>query len=373
MTKSIAIIGTRGYPSYYGGFETAVRKLAPFLADCDWTVTVYGRRKASREVAAEADPRISQKITFGIENRSFSTLSFGLTSVLHAVRTKPDVALVMNVANGFWLPLLKLRGIPTLVNVDGMEWERAKWGRLARTVFRLGARLTAKFADELVADAKEIQHRWKVQFGRESTFIPYGGDEISPLELGEELRSRSYVLVVARFVPENTIHEFFEAADRLAKEYPVVVVGASGYGGALDEKAELLDRKHPNFNWLGRISDDARLFALWQHAGAYFHGHSVGGTNPALVQAMATGAPIVALDTAFNREVLGNDSIFTSNSPMDIYDSIVRLMESESLQEATSTSNIERARSLYSWSSVLEKYQDRLLCLVERKKNKNRP
>ncbi|MBT8159265.1 MULTISPECIES: glycosyltransferase [Arthrobacter] len=365
MTKSMAIIGTRGYPSYYGGFETAVRKLAPYLADNGWDVTVYGRGEQTKAADVEADPRIRRKNTPGIESRSFSTLSFGLTSVIHALKTKPDVVLVMNVANGFWLPLLRLRGIPTLVNVDGMEWERAKWGRVAKMVFRLGAHFTARFADELVADAKEIQRRWKAQFRRDSTFIPYGGDEVSGLVLEEGLEHRSYVLVVARFVPENTIQQFLEASDQLAQKYKIVVVGTSGYGGELDEMAEKLSRKHSNFKWLGRISDDKRLFALWEHAGAYFHGHSVGGTNPALVQAMATGAPIVALDTVFNREVLGDDAIFTSDSPDDIRETIEKLMESNPQQEKSSEANLKRGREMYSWDSVLGKYRKSLDKLTE--------
>ncbi len=109
--RSVAIIGTRGYPSYYGGFETAVRKLAPFLAESGWDVTVYGR-PGPETADPTRDARVHVVTTRGIENKSLSTLSFGLTSCLHAARKRPDVALVMNVANGFWLPLLKLRGHP---------------------------------------------------------------------------------------------------------------------------------------------------------------------------------------------------------------------------------------------------------------------
>jgi len=361
----VSIIGTRGYPSYYGGFETAVRKLAPYLADRGWDVTVYGRHNAVKVDDPELDTRISRVTTFGIEKQSLSTLSYGLTSVLHTCLHKPDVALVMNVANGFWLPLLRLRGIPTIVNVDGMEWERAKWGPVARLIFRWGAQLTARYADELVSDAQEIAKRWRDQFKRESTFIPYGGDTIPPLNISDDLEHRSYILLVARFVPENTIREFFQAADRLAKHFPVVVVGNSGYGGELDDMAEAMSMKHPNFRWLGRIDEDSRLFSLWQHAGAYFHGHSVGGTNPALVQAMATGAPTIALDTPFNREVLGEDGMFTTNDSADIYESIYSLMHSKENQELNSRRNLDRGGRLYSWESVLSKYDDRLMVISQ--------
>ncbi len=120
MKRSVAIIGTRGYPSYYGGFETAVRRLAPFLADEGWDVNVYCRPGATRD-DNDRDARVKTTTTLGLEKKSLSTLSYGLTAALHACWQKPDVALVMNVANGFWLPLLRLRGIPTVVNVDGID------------------------------------------------------------------------------------------------------------------------------------------------------------------------------------------------------------------------------------------------------------
>src|SRR5690606_34145591 len=131
------------------------------------------------------------------------------SAALHARRDPPDVALVMNVANGFWLPLLRRAGIPTLVNVDGIEWDRAKWGALAKSVFRRGARLTAAHATQLVYDSHEIARRWNEEFDRDGIYIPYGGDPAPltlPLETG--LTSRGYALLVARLVPENTVKEF---------------------------------------------------------------------------------------------------------------------------------------------------------------------
>lgn len=127
--KSVSIIGTRGYPSYYGGFETAVRKLAPFLADAGWNVSVYGRSGSTVPSDPERDSRVESLLTRGVNSKSLSTLSFGLSACWHAFRRKPDAVLVMNVANGFFLPLFRLRRIPTLVNVDGIEWDRAKWGK----------------------------------------------------------------------------------------------------------------------------------------------------------------------------------------------------------------------------------------------------
>lgn len=363
MNPSVAIIGTRGYPSYYGGFETAVRKLAPFLAADGWDVTVYGRAGATKDADPERDTRVRTVVTGGVESKSLSTLSYGFTAALHALKDKPDVALVMNVANGYFLPLLKLRGIKTLVNVDGIEWDRAKWGRLAKFVFRMGAKLTARFADNLVFDSREIERRWNREFGRDGVFIPYGGDVPPQLPIEAGLEHRGYVLVVARFVPENTIPEFLDAAEIIAEKYPVVIVGSSGYGGPLDQQAHALAAKNSNVHALGHISNDTRLLALWQHAGVYFHGHSVGGTNPTLVQAMATGTPIVARDTVYNREVLGEGARLCAAEAGDIASAIGALMADSDERTAASRRASERASALYTWQGVNSAYAAALTAL----------
>lgn len=356
MRRTVAIIGTRGYPSYYGGFETAVRKLAPFLADQQWDVTVYGR-SAGRKDASDRDPRIGVVTTAGLESKSLSTLSYGLTACLHAAWSKPKVALVMNVANGFWLPFLRLRGIPTVVNVDGIEWERAKWGRTAKLMFKLGALMTARFGTVLIADSKEIARRWREEFGRECVFIPYGGDVGGQRSEDDELPPKSYVLVVARFVPENTVPEFVQAAKELARDYVVVIVGSSGYGGPLEEDVSHLASENGNVRWLGHVADDERLLSLWRNCGAYFHGHSVGGTNPALIQAMANGAPVVARDTVYNREVLGEDAAFCSPDPTAIITAIRKVMDSPSEQERLSNLSLNRVQDGYTWDAVCTKYE----------------
>jgi glycosyltransferase involved in cell wall biosynthesis len=365
MTRSVAIIGTRGYPSYYGGFETAVRKLAPYLADQGWDVTVYGRAGAVRDNDPLLDTRIRCVQTWGLETKSLSTLSYGLTATVHAMRLKPDVAIVMNVANGYWLPLLMARSIPTLVNVDGIEWDRAKWGRVAKKVFHVGASWTAKFGTRLVFDAKAIAKRWGSEFRRDGDFIPYGGDLPGDLPVVEGLTHRGYVLMVARFVPENTVAEFMDAARRLSETWPIVIVGSTGYGGELDDKARELAKTRASVTWLGHVSDDKKLLSLWQHSGAYFHGHSVGGTNPALVQAMACGAPIVARDTVYNREVLEEAAIFVRADSLDIEGGITTMMTSPDSQDVYSKRSAARRGAGYSWEAVCEKYESALMRLVK--------
>ena len=360
MNRSVAIIGTRGYPSYYGGFETAVRRLAPYLVDQGWDVTVYGRDGSTKESDPTRDPRVHTPVTRGIESKSLSTLSYGATAMFDASRRRPDVALVMNVANGFWLPFLRARGVPTLLNVDGIEWDRAKWGRLAKAMFRGGAKATAWWADELVFDAHAIGDRWRRDFRRDGVFIPYGGDVPEDLPIEPGLTHRGYALAVARFVPENTVGEFLEAAETVARTHHVVIVGSTGYGGELDDKAQKLADANARVHWLGHVSDDDRLHSLWQHAGAYFHGHSVGGTNPALVQAMSCAAPTVARNTVYNREVLDDAAVFVEPTPSAIADGVLRLLGDPALQEDLSARAFARGRAEYSWEGVCARYEESL-------------
>ena len=364
--RRVVIIGSRGYPSYYGGFETLVRKLTPFLADRGWDVVVYGRPSTTVPTEAPTPPNVTSVMTKGIDSRSLSTLSFGATAAMHAVAHNADVALVLNVANGFFLPALRLRGIPSVVNVDGLEWQRAKWSRLGKAVFKSGARFTARFANHVVCDSTNIATVWQDQFRRDSVFIPYGGDiPAVRYPVPEGLEHAKYVLLVARFVPENTVEEFLDAAETLATRYKVVIVGSSGHGGPLEDRVRELTADNPSVIWTGHISDDHHLHSLWQHCGAYFHGHSVGGTNPALVQAMACGAPTVARDTVYNREVLPESSLFVQPNPAAIVEGISMMMDSDLRRHAARSAVQGRARDLYSWEAICAAYETALINAID--------
>jgi glycosyltransferase involved in cell wall biosynthesis len=358
--RTVAVIGTRGYPSYYGGFETATRKLVPYLVESGWEVTVYCRRD---QVAVMREDGVRQVFTPGVDSRRLSTLSFGLTAVLHAVFRRPDVALVMNCANGFWIPLLRLRRIPVVVNVDGLEWERDKWGRVARRVFLWGAILCARWAQTLVYDSRAIKQYWAERFDRDGEFIPYGGDDLEPGLLCEAFEPQSYVLLVARFVPENSVGEFLEAVPRLAEHVAVVLVGGA-QDGPLEQQAQNLAASHENVWWLGHISDDRRLHALWHHSRVYFHGHSVGGTNPALVQAMALGCTVVARDTVYNREVLSDAGCFTAPTATAIVESVLQVCAAGGDRQSQRAR--QRAREFYAWPVVCADYE-RVLSAASRR------
>jgi glycosyltransferase involved in cell wall biosynthesis len=272
----------------------------------------------------------------------------------------------MNVANGYWLPFLKARRIPTIVNVDGVEWMRDKWGPLARKVFLGGARATALLADELICDSQAICRLWRDEFQRSGIFIPYGGDLVDIAPTYDDLGSREYVLFVARLVPENSVQQFFAACSRLSEDFDVVIVGSSGYGGEFDQMANELCLKHRRVRWYGHLRDDGALNSLWHHAGVYFHGHTVGGTNPSLVQAMACGSPIVAVDTVFNREVLGNAGALVQPNSDSIANEIVSLMRDEKRKEEMGDAARKRAGAVYSWESVCHEYETLLKALVDK-------
>jgi glycosyltransferase involved in cell wall biosynthesis len=183
----------------------------------------------------------------------------------------------------------------------------------------------------------------------------------------DELPKGKYVLFVARLVPENTVAEFLAAAEGLSRHHPVVIVGSSGNGGPLEAQIRHLAQSKPNLTWLGHIADDRRLYSLWQNCGVYFHGHSVGGTNPALVQAMACGAPILARDTVFNREVLLDAGIFVEPHRQSILRAAEKLLLDQPLQEVLRARARHRAKEAYAWDSVCVAYENALESAIKEK------
>jgi glycosyltransferase involved in cell wall biosynthesis len=356
----IHIVGTRGFPSSYGGFETLVRHLAPYLVARGHQVTVFDREPERRQDGHRTRVVDGVRVfsSWGLDGTASSTLSHGLSSTFVTAKERPNVALVMNVANGFFLPVFRARGVPVALNVDGIEWERDKWSSVGKRVFRAAAASTAWWADCLIADSMAIAERWRTEFHRESCFIPYGGDPQSRLPGPERvvhlgLEPGGYVLIVARLVPENNVPIMLEAARRTGK--PTVVVG-SGCGSDLEQQIRA-QHNPPQVTALGHVSDQGLLSALWAHCGVYLHGHSVGGTNPALVQAMGLGAPVLALDTPFNREVVVRDDLLV---PLET-DVIARradlLLRSPELRAAATAWGRARVATVYNWAAVCAGYE----------------
>jgi glycosyltransferase involved in cell wall biosynthesis len=358
----IGILGSRGFPSTYGGYETLVRHLARRWVADGHDVTVYCRsRKDSRRTWTTEGVRC--RWTPGIETTSLSTLSFGATAHLDASMRSYDVVLVLNVANGFFLPLLKARNIPSVVNTDGMEWERGKWGRLARRVFLVGAQLSARYADLLVADSQAIGAIWETKFGVKSRFIPYGGvvshKSSSSHIAAAGLEPEQYVLAVARLIPENNVGLLLDAAESGDIRYPIVVVGSGASKTPIEERLRALSDAG-KVKWMGHISDQDLLLELWEQCGVYVHGHSVGGTNPSLLQALGAGAPTLALDTAFNREVVRDDEQLFAAEPHDLAIRINKVLARPDVRARYRARGQAIIRDRYAWPNVIDAYLDAL-------------
>jgi len=347
-----------------------VRYLARDWVKLGLDVTVYCRNRPGKE-RSWVEEGVHCRWTPGLNTTALSTISFGLTSHVDASRQGFDAVLVLNVANGFFLPFLRHRSVGVALNTDGIEWERGKWGYTAQQVFRRGAKASARHADVLVADSQAIAAIWQKEFGVESVFVPYGSPILeaeSPdrvRELG--LEPDSYILIVARLVPENNLELILDATANL-EQHKVVVVGSGD--SPIEQRLFGLDRGE-SLNWLGHVSDQSLLNDLWSHCGLYVHGHSVGGTNPALLQALGAGAPVLALDTPFNREVLAVDNqLFPADRDV-LAQRIASSMSDPSLRKEWSRRGKETIRSRYSWEDVSERYLQVLELAIERRKRRS--
>lgn len=311
-------------------------------------------------------------MTKGLAGKSSATATHGLSAAANALRSDFDVVLGLNVANGPSLALLRLAGVPVVLNVDGIEWERTKWGGLAKLAFRTGARVSAWAATELIADAQEIQRVWENTFGVRPTFIPYGAD----LDEGHEtdrlievgVEAGRFLLVVARLAPENNVELLLDALDQFDYGLPTVVVGSANYENPVE--ARLLGlRDAGKIVWLGHVDDQALLSQLWRGCAVYFHGHSVGGTNPALLQALAHGAPTIAVETPYNREVLAYPDQLVQPTPADVAEAVRSLAEDPSRQRLLAERGRATIQDRYQWASVLQAYEDALVrCSATRRR-----
>ncbi|RFA08560.1 glycosyl transferase [Subtercola boreus] len=356
----IALVGTRGVPAAYGGFETAVEEIGQRLVARGHEVTVYCRRTN----APRQKRFLGMKLVHlpAVKAKTVETLSHTALSVLHMFFTKRnDVAFVFNAANSPFVPIVRARGAATAVHVDGLEWKRGKWGKTGRKYYRIAEELAVRQADALISDAAGIADYYSHEFGIPTELLTYGTkvlrepatDRLS--ELG--LEAGRYHLVVARFEPENHVDIIVEGYHASDATLPLVVVGSAPYAAAYTERIAQTAGSDDRIRMLGGVWDQEQLDQLYANALSYLHGHSVGGTNPSLLRAMGAGTAVIAYDVVFNREVLGTDGRFFSDSA----EVALELAAAEALVDETAErgANLrERAASMYDWDIVTAGYEE---------------
>lgn len=357
----MAIIGTRGIPASYGGFETFAQELAPRLVERGHDVTVYGRRHVIkwdepyyRGVRVVLLPTIATKYT--------DTPVHTLLSCLHALGSGYDVVLACNAANALFLVILRVFGIPTVLNVDGIERLRRKWGPLGRGWYRLGEYLATKVPSVAVSDAEVIRQYYLHRWGSDSIMIPYGADTEPQSTQDANLERWSiephkYVLVVTRLEPENNADMVVRAFHSVVTDMRLMIVGdapyASGYKQHLDGLAALDDR----VVLAGSVYGDDYV-ALQKNAYCYVQATEVGGTHPALIEAMALCGCVVANGTPENVEVLGSTGLTYGPGDQDELSEILQqLLDQPSRAESMRPASRERIQRHYSWDAVTDAYE----------------
>ena len=370
----IALVGTRGVPARYGGFETAVEAVGKRLAAAGHEVTVYCRRpRGSTEEELPATYLGMRLVVLpAVRSRAAETLTHTGLSVAHLCRAGTDAAFVFNAANAPLLPLLRAARIPVATHVDGLEWKRAKWSGLGRRYYRMAESLAVRWSDALIADAQGIADYYRRSFGAPTVQIAYGAPVIDPgaARLGElGLEPGGYHLVVARFEPENNVLPIVEGFRRSRAELPLVVVGSAPYAHAYTTAVH--DAADGRVRFLGGVWDQDLLDQLYAGAATYLHGHSVGGTNPSLLRAIGAGAPVIAFDVDFNREVVRSAGRYFTG-PDDV---AALVEEAEADPDATAArgkAGLEEA-ARYDWDEVAEAYAELAARLPAMRREGKRP
>ena len=355
----IAIIGSRGYPYVYSGYETLVKALAERLTAQGVQVTVY-----CHAYLFEQKPALLNGIRLvyipTVKSKVLSQPVHSFMAFWHVVFSKADAVLVLNVSNGPFGLITKLFRKPTLMNVDGLEWLRPKWKGLGARYFKWAAKMAVKFNDVLVTDADAMQAIYLQEFGAKSVVITYGADssEGANLSFLQEwnLQERDYFLIVGRMIPDNNADLLIEGFIQSGSTKKLVIVGDVPYADAYADKIRAMS--DPRLVFTGYVRNAQTLASLYKFCYAYLHGHEFGGTNPTLLKAMANGCAIAALDTVFSREVMQNNQFgyfFQKNasSAKDWFNWAEQNKEALSTRRALITNGITEK---YTWDTVTNLY-----------------
>lgn len=359
--KTLRILGTRGVPAAHGGFETFAEYLALFLVDRGWRVVVYCQEDGSGPVFNDTWRGVERVRIPVAQTGPKGTIVFDWKATAHAAQFG-DLCLTLGYNTAVFCSLLRLKGIPNLINMDGIEWSRAKWGGIAKTWFWMNDWAGCWLGNHLVADHPQIKvHLESRVRSSKITTIPYGADEVltadeAPVRaLGVE--PGRYLTVVARAEPENSLLEIVQGFSAAKRGYRLVVLGnyqdENAYHRAIKSAAsdEVL--------FPGAIYDKTVVQALRFHCAAYVHGHQVGGTNPSLVEALGAGNAVIAHDNRFNRWVAGDGAVYFDGAA-SFSEQLGPLLAEPSRLQALSGNSRGRFLREFTWPHVLAQYEDLL-------------
>lgn len=351
-------MGIRGIPANYGGFETFAEELAPRLVLRGHEVTVYGRSntidykdKYYKGVRIIILPTVSHKY--------FDTVAHTFLCALHALKEKYDAILICNSANAYsaWIP--RIAGCPVALNVDGLEWKRAKWNILGRWFYLLSERMATFTASEIVTDARDIQKYYLKKFKKDSTYIPYGAP-IGKVETKDVFREfgvtpGKYVLYVSRLEPENNAHLVVKAFEKVKTDMKCVIVGDAPYNGQYIE--ELRKTQDPRIIFTGYVFGQG-YHEFQSNAYFYVQGTEVGGTHPALLEGMGHGNCVLANDVPEHHEVLGDAGVyFNTGNNGDLTEKMQYLLDNPDVVASFGEKAVDRIKTHYTWDKITEDYE----------------
>ncbi len=362
----IAILGTRGVPANYGGFETFAEECGAGLVARGHRVTVYGRSHYV-DPSMRSHRGIDLVVLPTLRLKYLDTMIHTLISVVHALPRRFDVMLICNAANSIYAWLPRLFGTPVIVNVDGIERLRLKWNWLGRSWYHLSEFFSTWFPSAIVTDAHVIEHYYREHYGASSVFIPYGALTQKPDgqakldELG--LAPEDYFLYVSRFEPENNAHLVVQAFERVRTSKRLVMVGDAPY--SVNYIQLLKSTRDPRILFPGAVYGPGYR-ELMGRAFCYIHATEVGGSHPALLEAMGQGNIIIANGTPENSEVLGGTGVvYARNDVSDLARLMQEVADFPATYEPLRCLALDRARVEYSWDRVVSSYEHLFARLIQ--------
>jgi len=362
MTKTLRILGTRGVPAAHGGFETFAEHLALYLVERGWRVIVYCQEDGTGPVF-EDTWRGVERVRMPVDAPGpKGTILFDWQATRHAAKHR-DLCLTLGYNTAVFCTLLRLKGVPNLINMDGIEWSRAKWGGVAKTWFWMNDWAGCWLGNHLVADHPEIKHHLSTRVNANKvTTIAYGADPLRDMPTGPVhglgLEPGRYLTLVARPEPENSILEVVQGFSRAPRGVTLTVLGNysadNAYHRAVKEAAS------PEVKFVGAIYDKPTVQSLRFHSMAYVHGHQVGGTNPSLVEALGAGNAVIAHDNRFNRWVAGPQAGYFSGAD-GFATTLDAVLKDPARLAAMQQASRSRFEECFTWNHILAQYEQLLL------------